>query len=210
MTRARLRLLGLFYRRCEERLRGRLEERARQQVLDEAAVDVEVHRQMRPADTDRGRGAHGRSKAGSDGASQLLGTVAKLRLGSALEELAARSVHPVVRRRLLEALLVKVCALNKPIVPFVGMYVISEWSLLNRREYGGKYRFGCHKSALLVVRRADSVSPRYVCCTLSCMGFGTTAARQISYDFAISARRHIQVTIIVTSSRGSTVGVYPL
>lgn len=111
MTRARLRLLGLFYRRCEERLRGRLAERVRQQLLDEAAVDVEVHRQMRPVDADRVKGAaHGRSTAGRDRASELLGTVAKLRLGSALEELAARFVHPAVRRRLVEALLIKVCA----------------------------------------------------------------------------------------------------
>lgn len=39
-----------------------------------------------------------------------MGTVAKLRLKSALEELQARSTHPVVRRQLLEDLLIQVDA----------------------------------------------------------------------------------------------------
>ncbi|CAM9338027.1 unnamed protein product [Hapterophycus canaliculatus] len=50
ITRDRLVLLGLFFTRCEARLRGRLAERVRQQVLGEAAADLEVHRQlMRPS-----------------------------------------------------------------------------------------------------------------------------------------------------------------
>lgn len=44
----------------------------------------------------------------SDGGSELLGSVAKLRLKSAVEELQTRSADPAVRRRLLEELLVKV------------------------------------------------------------------------------------------------------
>lgn len=50
VTRDRLVLLDLFFRRCEVRLRGRLAERVRQQVLEEAAADLAVHRQlMHPA-----------------------------------------------------------------------------------------------------------------------------------------------------------------
>lgn len=75
----------------------------RQQVEDEAAADLEVHRQMRPA-ADGDRGKWGKS----DGVNELMGTVAKLRLRSALEELEARSAHPGVRNRLLNDLLIKV------------------------------------------------------------------------------------------------------
>lgn len=49
VTRARLKLLGLQYRRREELMRERLAERVRQQVLDEAAADLNVHRQMCPS-----------------------------------------------------------------------------------------------------------------------------------------------------------------
>ncbi|CAM9763144.1 unnamed protein product, partial [Scytosiphon promiscuus] len=50
ITRDRLKLLGLFFARCEAKLRERLAERVRQQVLEEAAADLEVHRQlMRPS-----------------------------------------------------------------------------------------------------------------------------------------------------------------
>lgn len=44
----------------------------------------------------------------TDGVSELMGTVAQLRLKLALEELQTRSSSPAVSRRLLEDLLIKV------------------------------------------------------------------------------------------------------
>lgn len=141
ITRDRLVLLDLFFRRCEVRLRGRLAERVRQQVHEEAAADLAVHRQlMRPSSGAAGTavalaadvfsvasattaGARsgrtkriGGSSKGSgggdeDAVGELMETVAALRLKSALEELETRSARPDVKRRLLEGLLVKVTLL---------------------------------------------------------------------------------------------------
>lgn len=97
----------------------------RQQVHAEAAADLEVHRQlMRPsvaaatadtAATTAGarwggeKGCGGGINGGSDDdMSELMETVAALRLKSALEELEARSAHPDVKDLLLKDLLVKV------------------------------------------------------------------------------------------------------
>lgn len=131
VTAGRLTLLGLYYKRCEDRLRGRLAQRVRQQVQDEAVADLEVHRKlMHPpsgcAAGDRGRrgrggaggvggggsgggggGAKGREAKG-DGVGELMQAVAKLRIRSALEELETRSSQPAVRMQLLEGLLDKV------------------------------------------------------------------------------------------------------
>ena len=125
-------LLGLYFDRCETRLRERLADRVRQKVHDEAAADLEVHRQlMRPSAGAAARTAdaaaaaaagrrwggakklncRGSSRSGGgddDGVSELMETVAALRLKSALEELETRSAHPAVKDRLLEGLLVKV------------------------------------------------------------------------------------------------------
>lgn len=137
ITRDRMVLLGLFFSRCEVRLRARLAGRVRQQVHDEAAADLEVHRQlMRPsaaAAAAAGAGAaaaaavataaggrRGGQRGGNSGASggggggvdddvsALMETVAALRLKSALEGLEARSAHPDVKERLLKNLLVEV------------------------------------------------------------------------------------------------------
>ncbi len=133
VTRGRLALLGLYFSRCEARLRERLADRVRQQVHDEAAADLEVHRQlMRPsagvatattadaaAATTAARrrwggvkkfNGRGSTSGGGDedGVSELMETVAALRLKSALEELETRSAHPVVKERLLEGLLTEV------------------------------------------------------------------------------------------------------
>eukprot|EP00903_Cladosiphon_okamuranus_P010123 g9586.t1 len=139
VTRARLILLDLFFRRCEARLRGRLAERVRQQVHEEAAADLTVHRQlMGPSSGAPGRGAAvtadifsdatggrpGRQKRGGgvcrgsgdgveDDVGELMETVAALRLKSALEELEKRSARPDTKRRLLEDLLVKVRAAHQ-------------------------------------------------------------------------------------------------
>lgn len=134
VTRDRLVLLDLFFRRCESRLRGRLAERVRQQVHEEAAADLAVHRQlMRPSSgaagtaaavtadifsaatggrSGRPKRAGGVNRGGGDGdeddVGELMETVAALRLKSALEELESRSARPDVKRRLLEGLIVKV------------------------------------------------------------------------------------------------------
>lgn len=135
VTAGRLTLLGLYYKRCEDRLRGRLAQRVRQQVQDEAVADMEVHRKlMHPssgcAAADRvgggrvggrsggggvggggsgggGGGAKGRGAKG-DGVGELMQAVAELRIRSALEELETRSSLPAVRMQLLEGLLDKV------------------------------------------------------------------------------------------------------
>lgn len=144
MTRDRLVLLDLYFRRCEVRLRGRLAERVRQQVHEEAAADLAVHRQlMRPSPgavgtaaaitagivcaaaaatagarsgrTKRtGGGSRGNGDRDEDSVGELMETVAALRLKSALEELETRSARPDVKRRLLEGLLVEVT----PLPPF--------------------------------------------------------------------------------------------
>lgn len=132
VTRDRLKLLGLYYRRCEETLRGRLAERVRQQVEDEAVADLKIHRQMRPTAAvnvdgqqqgGAGRGHHHyhqqQQQSSSDAVSELMETVAKLRLKSALEELEARSAHPAVRRRLLKGILAKVEILFVSLLSFV-------------------------------------------------------------------------------------------
>lgn len=133
VTRGRLALLGLYFSRCEARLRERLADRVRQQVHEEAAADLKVHRQlMRPsagvtaattadataaAAADRrwggakkfnGRGSSRSGGGDGDGVSDLMETVAALRLKSALEELETRSAHPAVKQQLLEGLLAKV------------------------------------------------------------------------------------------------------
>ncbi|CAM9809814.1 unnamed protein product [Ectocarpus sp. 4 AP-2014] len=126
VTRDRLLLLGLFFSRCEGRLRGRLAERVRQQVQEEAAADLEVHRQlMRPSTSAAVAAAGGNrwkrraNKNGGDtggeddGVSELMETVAALRLKSAQEELEMRSARPDVKRRLLEGLLGKVRAAHQ-------------------------------------------------------------------------------------------------
>lgn len=127
VTADRLHLLELYYKRCEDRLRGRLAQRVRQQVQDEAVADLEVHRQlMHPPSTfngagDRGGGGgnggcgakgggvkSGGAKSKSDGVGELMQAVAKLRIRSALEELETRSSQLPVRLKLLEGLLDKV------------------------------------------------------------------------------------------------------
>ncbi|CAM9835664.1 unnamed protein product, partial [Pylaiella littoralis] len=143
ITRDRMVLLGLFFSRCEVRLRARLAGRVRQQVHDEAAADLEVHRQlMRPsaaAAAAAGAGAaaaaaavataaggrRGGQRGGNSGASggggggvdddvsALMETVAALRLKSALERLEARSAHPDVKERLLKNLLVEARAAHQ-------------------------------------------------------------------------------------------------
>eukprot|EP00752_Nemacystus_decipiens_P013072 g11561.t1 len=143
VTRDRLVLLDLFFRRCEVRLRGRLAERVRQQVLEEAAADLAVHQQlMRPssgaagtaaavtadifsaaaAATAGGRSGRKKRPGGGRGSGdgddekavgELMETVAALRLKSALEELETRSARPDVKLRLLEGLLVKVRATHQ-------------------------------------------------------------------------------------------------
>lgn len=110
----------------------------RQQVHEEAAADLAVHRQlMRPSlgaavaatvtTTDifsaaatataggrsgrtkrRGGGGRGSGDGDEDAVGELMETVAALRLKSALEELETRSARPDVKQRLLEGLLVKV------------------------------------------------------------------------------------------------------
>ncbi|CAN0443256.1 unnamed protein product, partial [Ectocarpus sp. 12 AP-2014] len=128
VTRDRLLLLGLFFSRCEGRLRGRLAERVRQQVQEEAAADLEVHRQLMRPSTSAAAAAAAAAAAGGnrwkrrtnknggdtggedDGVSELMETVAALRLKSAQEELEMRSARPDVKRRLLEGLLGKVRA----------------------------------------------------------------------------------------------------
>lgn len=123
VTAGRLHLLGLYYKRCEDKLRERLAQRVRQQVQDEAVADLEVHRQlMHPPSTfnaalgDRGGGGGGRgrgvkgggAKSKGDGVGELMQAVAKLRIRSALEELETRSSQPPIRMKLLEGLLDKV------------------------------------------------------------------------------------------------------
>ncbi|CAM9780969.1 unnamed protein product [Ectocarpus fasciculatus] len=137
VTRDRLLLLGLFFSRCEGRLRGRLAERVRQQVQEEAAADLEVHRQlMRPSTTAAAAAAAAAAATASsanpaaggsrwkrrtnknggdaggddDGVSELMEAVAALRLKSAQEELETRSALPDVKHRLLEGLLMKASA----------------------------------------------------------------------------------------------------
>ena len=121
VTRARLVLLNLYYRRCEERLRGRMAERVRQQVKGEADGDREIHCQMRPrpivqADRRKGGGKAGaRPTAGGAGRDKtdlkLMEFLVEMRLKSALEELEARVAHPAVKRCLLDGLLVKVAVI---------------------------------------------------------------------------------------------------
>lgn len=89
----------------------------RQQVLAEAAADMEVHRQMMQptgADVTAVTATTAVSSLAkidavrwgkSDGVGKVMETVAKLRLQSAMEELEARSVPPEIRRRLLAGLL---------------------------------------------------------------------------------------------------------
>ncbi|CBJ29528.1 expressed unknown protein [Ectocarpus siliculosus] len=138
VTRDRLLLLGLFFSRCEGRLRGRLAERVRQQVQEEAAADLEIHRQlMRPSTSAAAAAAAAASSAipaaaaggnrwrrrtnknggdagdDDDGVSELMETVAALRLKSAQEELEMRTARPDVKHRLLEGLLGKVRAAHQ-------------------------------------------------------------------------------------------------
>lgn len=123
VTLARLELLDLFYQRCEKGLRGELVERVRQEVRNEVAVDLEIHRQMmhhRPSITKNRRTRAGKvgSRAGTGaGAGKnynnddtdlgFMEMVTKIRLKSAVEELETKVAHPVVKRRLLDSLLVK-------------------------------------------------------------------------------------------------------
>lgn len=49
VSRDRLKLLELYFRRCEERTKVKLAECMRQQVFDEAAMDLDAHRRMHPS-----------------------------------------------------------------------------------------------------------------------------------------------------------------
>lgn len=192
ITRDRLVLLDLFFHRCEVRLRGRLAERVRQQVHEEAAADLAVHRQlMRPSSGAAGTAAtvtadivsataaaaagrrSGRTKRTSggnrgsgegddDAVGELMETVAALRLKSALEELETRSARPDVKHRLLEGLLLKVAGPSSFSFMFLSTKYAQQFCVYPNHPEMGK---GCNEEFDTNVEGVDAVCTHVQICT---------------------------------------------